>query len=131
MADLSEANVQEIIRLLRELVRWSKFEVIPKLRTVLEQNLPSDKEKKIYELSDGERSTRDIAKLSGVSHQTIANYWEKWSKLGIVDTTETKEGRYRRICSLEQVGLEVPEVKVTEIEQGQEKQEDDTSVRGE
>lgn len=129
MADLGEPNVEEILRLLRELVKWSKFESIPKLRTILEQNLPTDKEKRIYELSDGERSTRDIAKLSDVSHQTVANYWEKWSKLGIVDTTETKEGRYKRICSLEQVGLEIAKVEVTEIKD-QEK-EDDASVRDE
>jgi Trp operon repressor len=109
MADLTEATGQEITKLLRELVKWAKFETLPKLRTILEQNLPSDKEKLIYELSDGERSTRDIAKLVGVSHVTITNYWDKWSKLGIVDAAP-KEGRYMRICSLEQVGLEVPEL---------------------
>lgn len=127
MVDLSEATGQEITKLLRELVRWSKFETIPKLRTILEQNLPGEKEKMIYELSDGQRSTRDIAKLTGVSHQTIANYWEKWSKIGIVDTA-TKEGRYIAICSLQQVGLEAPKVKATDIEE--EKQEVDTSAGG-
>jgi transcription initiation factor TFIIIB Brf1 subunit/transcription initiation factor TFIIB len=111
VVNLSESNVEEMLILLRELVKWSKFESIPKLRTVLEQNLTNDKEKIIYEFSNGERSTRDVAKVADVSHVTVQNYWEKWSKLGIVDKSEKYEGRYRHICSLEEVGLTVPEVK--------------------
>ena len=129
MTDLSEANVQEIIRLLRDLVRWSKFESIPKLRAVLEQNLPNDKEKIIYEFSNGERSMRDVAKVADVSHVTVQNYWEKWSKVGIVDKSETYEGRYKRVCSLEEVGLEVPEVKEASQQGGKEKEADSSVPR--
>jgi hypothetical protein len=116
MADLSEATGQEITQLLRELVRWSKFEGVPKLRAILEQNLRSDKEKIIYELSDGERSTRDITKVVGGSHETIRRYWEKWSKLGIVDESHGQEGRFRHICSLEEVGMEVPQMTIAPAE---------------
>ncbi len=130
MAELTDSNVQEMLTLMRELVRWSKFESIPKLRTVLEQNLLSDKEKIIYELSDGERSTRDIAKVVGGSNATVSNYWEKWSKLGIVDKSQKYEGRFKHICSLEEVGLEVPQVKVTEAQVEGDKAEGDVSVAG-
>ena|SRR2546430_15544705 len=130
MGDLAETDVKEMLTLLRELVKWSKFESIPKLRIVLEQNLPGSKEKMIYELSDGERSTRDIARMVGVSHQTVANYWEKWSKLRIMDKSDTREGRSRQICSLEEVGLEAPEAEGAEISPKPENQEVETNVAG-
>ncbi|MEM3429403.1 MAG: hypothetical protein QXL25_07795 [Candidatus Bathyarchaeia archaeon] len=63
----------------------------------------------IYELSDGERSTREIATLAGVkSNATVSNYWRKWYKLGIVEPSEEHEGRFKKICSLEEVGLTIP-----------------------
>jgi len=63
----------------------------------------------VYELSDGERTTREIARLANVgSHATVASYWKKWSKLGIVEPSPKRQGRFQRICSLEEVGLTVP-----------------------
>ncbi len=43
MTGLTEDDMKEMVLLLRELVKWSRFESIPRLRTVLEQNLPGDK----------------------------------------------------------------------------------------
>ena len=63
----------------------------------------------VYELSDGERGTREVAKLAGLkSNSTVAGYWKKWSKIGIVEPSSQYQGRYQRICSLEEVGLAVP-----------------------
>ncbi len=85
----------------------------------------------IYEMSDGEHSTRDIAKLAGVSPQTVSNYWEKWGKLRIVEKSGTREGRSRRICSLEEVGLEIPTAKNITVTPNQEgNQEVTTNVTG-
>jgi transposase-like protein len=96
---------------LDQLLKWTRFAGMQQLRTILAQNLTTDKEALIYELSDGERSTREIAELSGVgSNATVANYWRKWSKLGIVEPSERHQGRFRRICSLEEVGLTVPPI---------------------
>lgn len=79
------------------------------LKSILSQSLKSDTEKIIFELSDGSRGTREIAALAGLgSNATVAAYWKKWSRLGIVEPTEKYQGRYERICSLEQVGLDVP-----------------------
>jgi transposase len=77
----------------------------------------------IYELSDGERSTREIAALLGLgSNATVANYWKKWNRLGIVEPSEKHQGRSRRICSLGEVGLTIPPIPhvTTETEQSQE-----------
>ncbi|MEM1577356.1 MAG: hypothetical protein QXT98_07590 [Archaeoglobaceae archaeon] len=94
---------------LDQLLRWTRFAGMQQLRTILTQNLTKDVELLIYELSDGERSTREIASLVGVkSHAKVAKYWKKWSKLGIVEPSDRYPGRFRKICSLEEVGLTVP-----------------------
>ena len=105
---------------LNELVKWTKFAGIQQLRTILTQNLKNDTEMLIYELSDGERSTREVAKLAGVrSNATVAAYWKKWSKLGIVEPSSKYRGRFRRICSLEEVGLAVPPISIRAREREQ------------
>ena len=94
---------------LDQLLKWTRFAGMQQLRTILAQNLTTDTEMLIYELSDGERGTREVAAVSGVgSNATVANYWRRWSRLGIVEPSERRQGRFRRISSLEEVGLTVP-----------------------
>jgi len=96
---------------LDQLLKWTRFAGMQQLRTILAQNLTTDPEMLIYELSDGERTTREIARLSNVgSHVTVVRFWEKWSKLGIVEPSQKRQGRFQRICSLEEVGLTVPPI---------------------
>lgn len=102
-------TLKSIEQKLDQLLKWTKFAGMQQLRTILTQNLTTDTEMLVYELSDGERTTREIARLAGVgSNATIANYWKKWSKVGIVEPSEKRRGRYQRICSLEEVGLTMP-----------------------
>jgi hypothetical protein len=94
---------------LEQILKWTKFAGSQQLKNILSQTLENDKAASIYELSDGKRGTREIAKLVGVkSNATVAAYWKKWNKLGIVESSPMYQGRYRRICSLEEVGLTVP-----------------------
>jgi hypothetical protein len=101
-------NIEEKIS---ELLKWTKFAGMQQLRNVLLQVLGDDTTSLLaYEFSDGERGTREVAKLAGVkSKSTIAGYWRKWSKIGIVEPSSKYQGRYQRICSLEEVGLVVPQ----------------------
>lgn len=106
---MSEEIIKEIASTLNELLKWTKFAGMQQLRSILAQQLKTDSEMLIYELSDGSRGTRDIAKLAGVgSNKTVALCWKKWSRLGIVEPSKKYQGRYQRICSLEEVGLTVP-----------------------
>lgn len=105
---MSEAKLTEIAATLRELLKWTRFAGMLKLKEILNQTLLTPVEKLVYELSNGNRSTREIARHVGIkSHVTILNYWEKWRKIGIIEPVE-REGRCRHICSLEEIGLEVP-----------------------
>src|SRR5574341_3010 len=40
-----------------------------------------------YELSDGSRSTRDIAELVNSNKDTISSLWKKWAEMGIAEST--------------------------------------------
>jgi hypothetical protein len=111
-------TLKSIEQKLDQLLKWTRFAGMQQLRSILTQNLTKDTEMLLYELSDGERTTREIARLAGVgSNATIASYWKKWSKIGIVEPSERRRGRYRRICSLEEVGLTVPPMLQADIPQ--------------
>ena len=73
---------------------------IQTLKDVIQDELKSVRDKKIFELSDGQRTTREIAKLAGGSFQTVAQKWKRWSTLGLVTESESRKGRYKKIISL-------------------------------
>ncbi len=95
---------------INELLKWTKFAGMQQLRNVLVQALGDDVAAALtFESSDGARGTREVGRLAGISNKTVARYWKKWSKLGIVEPSNTYQGRYQRICSLEEVGLPLPQ----------------------
>lgn len=100
---------EDIKNILKEILKWTKFEGMQKVKQVLESTLDNDDKKLIYELSDG-RSSSAIARIAGVSGQTVLNYWKKWVVLGIVEIHPEHTRRYQRIFSLKEVGIEVPQV---------------------
>jgi hypothetical protein len=94
---------------LDQILKWTRFAGMQQLRNILTHNLTNDTQMLIYEYSNGKRSTREIAALARVgSNQTVVNYWKKWSALGIVEPSQEYQGRFKRICSLEEVGLTIP-----------------------
>lgn len=93
-----------------ELLKWTKFAGMQQLRNILVQTFEDDPTAALaYELSNGTRGTREVAKLAGIkSHNSVAIYWRKWSKMGIVTSSSAYQGRCQHICSLEEVSLVVP-----------------------
>lgn len=103
-----------IIDKLDELIFWTKFSALPTFRSLLLENLKGEIDQLVYELSDGERSTRDIAKILSkgglrITHVTVANMWNKWLILNLVIPAKRK-GRYRKVLSLESVGIKTPPI---------------------
>lgn len=101
---------QEIKNILREILKWTKFQGMQKVKQVLETILDTDTKKLVYELSNGISSPK-IAKVVGVDQTTIRDYWKDWAVLGTVEVHPDYKKRYRRVFSLEEVGIKVPEVK--------------------
>jgi len=99
---------ERIIKLLEEILIWMKYDYHATKEKMLEI-LDTDDKKIVYELSDGERSRRDLTKYVSVSGKTISNWWNDWFDSGLVVQTEKYEGgRYKRLCSLTKMGIRIP-----------------------
>src|SRR3972149_3421966 len=97
------SDAGETVELLREIVHWQRFQNRQPLRAALEEILLSATDRKIYDLTDGNRSQPEIAKAAGVSQPTISYKWRAWRKLGIVYELSNEPGRCRQLASLESV----------------------------
>lgn len=107
---------KELLEKLDELIFWTKLSAMPNIRKVIVDNLRSDIDKLVYQLSDENRSTREIADIitrggRNISHVTVMNMWKKWAILDMV-MPSGRRGRYRRIVSLESIGIEIPPLEV-------------------
>ncbi len=98
---------KKVIELLSELAKWTRFEGVQKARQVLMETLKKDSEKLAYHYSDG-RGSAEVAKLTGISDFAVRSYWKKWATLGLVVPSEKFKGRYKRVFSLEDLGIELP-----------------------
>jgi hypothetical protein len=114
---------EDAFQILREILRWSRFENFPKLRKILLDTLKTDEEKLVYELTDGEKSRYDIAKETGIPDSTIRSWWERWYNLGILEPSGKRKGRPQKIMALEDVGIEVRKVTTTKPEVKEEKEQ--------
>lgn len=114
---MSDEKFGRMIQLLEEILKWTRLEGVQRAKTALTELLKTNAEKLVYEYSDG-RTSRDIAKIVGVSHATVTNYWKKWARYGIVKEVGARGGtRYQRIFSLSDFGIGVPQVEVVAKEE--------------
>jgi len=110
---MSEENEQTA--LLREILKWIRFAGMAQVKSVLTVALGSDQERLIYQLSDGNNSSIDIAKVSGISDFTVRSRWKDWARMGIVEPIRVGRGeRFRKSFKLEDFGMEAPQPKTTD-----------------
>ena len=105
-------NDGETNKILKEILKWERLigtEILRK-KVKEEKDLFADpKAIVIYNHSDGDKSTRELAKMGGVTHTTVQALWKKWIDAGIAESTEKYGGgRCRRIFELNELGLELP-----------------------
>jgi hypothetical protein len=113
---VEEKLLKEILVELREIRYWTKVSSLPVIRRAAHENLRDDESKLVYDLSDGQRSTREIAeelKKSGktITHATVANMWKRWATVSLVESSERYQGRFKKVAPLESFGIEAPEIK--------------------
>jgi hypothetical protein len=95
-------NNDRLIELLTESVRWLRFQGLDKAKSAVEENLDSEKKRRVFDLTDGTTAGRKISELSGVPLATISAWWNDWYAAGIL----TKEdGKYRRLFKLSEIGI--------------------------
>ncbi len=87
-----ESNNSEMLTLLRILAQ-------PVLSSSLQEIFKTPKQLYVYELSNGERSTRDIGKLVKLDQKGISNWWREWERDGLVEKVG-KKGQFKACYSL-------------------------------
>jgi len=103
----------EIVYLLREILKWTRFSGLENARSEIRRTLDTDQKRLVYTLSDGENNSREIAEKCDVSDFTVRKYWSEWNKRGIVSPMSVRGGtRYKKSFDLEDFGLIVPEIKI-------------------
>lgn len=101
--------LQRIERRVQSIEKWLRFSNLEKLRDILSRELGNDARRKLaYEYSDGSRGYNEVGRMAGVPGPTVQGWWGRWFTMGIMEPSPNRTGRVQRICSLRDVGLEVP-----------------------
>ncbi len=108
-----EDKLTSIDRTLKELLRWTRFANMGKLKEILEAELDNDQKKLAYDCTDGNNAQRDVSAVSGAPSSTVSVWWPRWFQQGLVAESEVRKGRMVKIVSLEDMGIEVPRKKVS------------------
>jgi len=103
-------KLEENQLMLRDIAKWLRFQNISKLKDVLVNELDSEEKKLAFENTDGTRALDEVTKISETPRDTLYGWWKKWSGLGILEPSETRKGRLKKICSLEDVGIKIPKI---------------------
>jgi len=105
---MDDMILTRIEKIMHEQLRWTKLVGLGNLRKIFEDELRTNEEKTVYELSDGERSIRDLDKLTGVSRSKVSLLWRRWYRMGIMEKSKKYEvKRMKKSFSLGDVGIEV------------------------
>lgn len=106
---MSDSSEGEQIRLLREILKWTRISGMKEVKTMLTSVLNEPQKLLAYHLSDGTRSTVEISRNADVATGTIANYWQAWQKQGLGESVPVKGGaRFKRSFDLEELGIDIP-----------------------
>lgn len=106
-------NLENLTNLFAEFLNIYKFVNKKTIADMLKVELDSQQKIEIYQLTDGEHSTREIADqlTQKCGHVTIARIWKQWALKGLVISAEIK-GRVKAAFNLEEYGItEVSEEK--------------------
>lgn len=93
--------------LLREAVRWLRFQSIDKAKSAVAQFLDTDEKKVAFEMADGVTTATAVAAKIGVTSTTIGNWWAAWFSVGIM---AEHNDFYKKLFSLSDLGILVPTV---------------------
>ena len=104
----SDEILEKLLQVTKEQLRWNKLVGINHLKTIFAMEFKSNDEKLVYELSNGEKSIRDLEKETGISRSKVSLLWRKWYNIGIMEKSQKYEGkRMKKSFSLVDIGVEI------------------------
>jgi len=101
-------KINSIENTLQEILKWTRFANISKLKEILVNELDTDEKKLAYENSDGENTVKELVTLSGAPYGTIVTWWPRWYRMGIMAESQTRKGRMKKIIALSDIGISFP-----------------------
>ncbi len=109
MSKDTEHLLKEILHNQQETQRLVKFLAHREASAIINEHLPKSIERRVYELSDGLRSSRDIEKMIGkeVTQRTVVTWWQRWKELGVMEQSPTYSGRVRKLIPLDDLGIPI------------------------
>lgn len=122
--DSINESIYRIEYYLREILTWLKLSNLDRIREILLKELNTSERMMIYDLTDGKRTQQEISKMTNVSRRMISYYWQKWYGLGILTQDSKREGRMKKLLSLDEVGISSPNIQQKEEPQLTFKSED-------
>jgi len=110
------SSEEAVLRQLREQTRWLRLIGLQALKPLIPAVLKTDKQRLVYELTDGQRTVRDVAGAAGVGTGTVSRLWADWITLGLCVQSGKVTGRAEHLTSLAALGYDIP---VTEGRRGE------------
>jgi hypothetical protein len=100
------------LKVLKEILKWTKFTGQRQVQGVLESALPSPEMKLAYQLSDGGHGSVEVGKESRVgSKDKVVDIWADWFRQGLGDFVPVKGGeRFKRAFDLKDFGIDFPKI---------------------
>lgn len=96
-------NQTELTDLIRDLSKWVRVACFAPVKQILEQALPDEKSRRVYQMSDGEGTIDSIRKSCKVSPNIVVEIQQKCVALGLMESVQG--GRKRRLFNIDDFGL--------------------------
>jgi hypothetical protein len=94
----------EELRLLKEIVRWTRETALPVARDRVERQLDSDSKKRVYAaMADGTQSVKGLETSTGANHNDIRSWQKTWEVEGIVEPGASYP---KAVFTLQELGIE-------------------------
>lgn len=112
---VTHAMPKNELEVLEEMLRWLKFMGRQEARGVVSDALVFEDEEKerdakiVYQLTNGENTTKDIEEHISFSYKWVSDRHQEWAKLGIVEK-ESMQSPYEHILSLDELGIPHPDI---------------------
>jgi len=110
MPEFDEDEKERLFRLLEriaeaaeEIAVYLKLADQGALQRALAPYFSSGQDLLVYRYSDGDRSSREIARLAGTSHVTVVACWKRWNEDGLVEASDAYKGRFKKKYYLRQL----------------------------
>jgi len=102
--------INELVELMKETVKMQKIIIRPILKDLIKESLDKPEKLLVFELTDGRNSREMIMKKTKAGAGTISGWWMEWFAKGLLE----KEGsKYKKIISLEELGINTPKLQIT------------------